>query len=550
MISIEKEIVKADILVVGGGPAGLMAAIRSSDRGVKDIVLADKSNTMRSGSAGAGNDHFFCYIPEYHGTDHSPVLYSLRHSLSTFDGRSSFEQTWLDRSFEMVKIWESWGIDMKYKGKREFAGHTLPGFPNIHMKYSGGEQKPILTKQALKRGVNIMNRVTVFELLKDEDRVTGALGYDTWNDKLIEYQTKAVFLGTGCCCRLYKGFTSSMFNMPNCAFNTGDGRAMAMRAGADLVDLEFVGRWAGPKNFARCGKGSWVGVLSDPSGKPAGPFASTPDKNYGDPLSDAYPQVFDDYMKSGNGPVYMDCRNTTKDDLEYMIHWLRNEGNEGLLDHLNEEGIDLRKSLIEFGRYELTLFGGLWYSNQSETSVKGLYAAGDERTPPGMPRAVIWGWVAGENMAEYVKTADSGKPENTKEKVNDTIGFINDILQRKIGSGWDEANIAIQEIMNAYVGMTRSETLLDQASRNMSILQKKIPESLVAHNGHELGRCLEVLNLLDLGEAVIYAARERKETRGSHHRADYPFENPLLDSQLTVTRKDGKLGSEWKDLKY
>ncbi|OPX41814.1 MAG: FAD-dependent oxidoreductase [Candidatus Zixiibacteriota bacterium] len=547
MVSVEKDIVKTDVLVIGGGPAGLMAAIRAADLGVKDVVLADKGNTLRSGNGGAGNDHFFSYIPEYHGNDTKPVLASLRHSLASFEGRSSMEQIWLDRSFEMVKIWESWGLDMTYQGRREFAGHNLAGLPNIFLKYAGGEQKTLLTKQAKKCGVKIMNRVTVFELLKDDDRVTGALGYNTWDDNIIEFHAKTVFLGTGCCTRLYKSFTGLMFNMPNCPFNTGDGRAMALRAGAALMNLEFTGRWAGPKNFARAGKGTWIGVFTNPSGNPVGPFASKPDRHRGDIIADAYPQVFDDYMNSGRGPVYMDCRAAPQEDLDYMTYWLSHEGNEGLLAFLEEEGIDFKKHIIEFGRYEQILTGGLLYNKRSETTVKGLYAAGDENQL-GMPRAVIWGWIAGENMAKYVKTASLGNPKNTKEQVEDKIALVKDILGRKTGADWKEANTAIQELMSAYVGLTRSETLLDQASLNLSILKDKIPKSLVARNGHELGRCFEVLNLLDLGAAVIFAAGERKETRRSHHRPDYPFANPLLDKQLLVTRKDGVFVGNWQKL--
>jgi len=547
MVALEKVIVKTDVFVIGGGPAGLMAAIRAADLGVKNVVLADKGNTLRSGNGGGGNDHFFSYIPEYHGNDTKPILTSLRHSLASFEGRPSMEQVWLDRSFEMVKIWESWGLDMTYEGRREFAGHNLKGLPNIFLKYAGGEQKTVLTKQAQKCGVKIMNRVTIFELLKEGDRVIGALGYDTWNDRLIEFQAKTVFLGTGCSTRLYKSFTGLMFNMANCPFNTGDGRAMALRAGAGLMNLEFTGRWAGPKNFARAGKGTWIGVLTDPSGKPVGPFATKPDRHRGDIISDAYPQVFDDYMNSGRGPVYMDCRSAPQEDIDYMTHWLSHEGNEGLLTFLKEEGIDFKKHLIEFGRYEPILTGGLLYDNKAETTVKGLYAAGDENQL-GMPRAVIWGWMAGENMAEYVKTSDFGNPMNTKEQVEDKTTLIKAILGRKTGAGWKEANMAIQEIMSAYVGMTRSKTLLDQASRNLSILKEKIPKLLLARNGHELGRCFEVLNLLDLGEAVIFAAMERKETRRSHKRMDFPFTNPLLDKQLLVTRTNGNLAGNWEKL--
>jgi len=338
-----------------------------------------------------------------------------------------------------------------------------------------------------------------------------------------------------------------MFNMPNCPFNTGDGRAMALRAGAALMNLEFTGRWAGPKNFARAGKGTWIGVFTNPSGNPVGPFASKPDRHRGDIIADAYPQVFDDYMNSGRGPVYMDCRAAPQEDLDYMTYWLSHEGNEGLLAFLEEEGIDFKKHIIEFGRYEQILTGGLLYNKRSETTVKGLYAAGDENQL-GMPRAVIWGWIAGENMAKYVKTASLGNPKNTKEQVEDKIALVKDILGRKTGADWKEANTAIQELMSAYVGLTRSETLLDQASLNLSILKDKIPKSLVARNGHELGRCFEVLNLLDLGAAVIFAAGERKETRRSHHRPDYPFANPLLDKQLLVTRKDGVFVGNWQKL--
>lgn len=235
-----------------------------------------------------------CYIPEVHGNDPGPIIKEQMNSISPFFGDMSYIDTWLERSFEMIKIWDSWGIPMKYNGRWEFAGHGYPGRPLILLKYSGGNQKPVLTKQALKRGVKIMNRVPIFELLKDGNRVTGALGYDTRNDRVIEYQAKAVFLGTGGCARLYKDSTGLLFNTPRSPTNTGDGRAMALRVGADLLNLEFTGRWAGPKHFARAGKGTWFGVLRDPSGKPVGPFITKPNKTFGDVASDAYPGMFED----------------------------------------------------------------------------------------------------------------------------------------------------------------------------------------------------------------------------------------------------------------
>lgn len=547
MIAKEREVIKADVLVIGGGPAGLMAAIRASELGAK-VVVAEKSNTLRSGSGGSGNDDFTCYIPEVHGKDTKLILKERAQSTtSTRFKNPKFANIWLEKSFEMVKLWDSWGIPMKYNGKWEFAGHALPGHPKLALKYGGGNQKIVLTKQVLKRGVRIMNRVTGFELLKDKDRIIGALGLDTWNDRVVEFEAKCVFLGTGTCSRLYPGITPGwMFNMGSSPFSTGDGRAMALRAGADLHNLEFTKRLAGPKYFLRGGKGTWIGVYRDPSGKPVGPFSTKPDREYGDVAGNIYTTMFQDYMASGRGPVYMDCKGASKDDIEYMVHWLRHEGNQGLLDHMAEENIDLMKNPIEFGTYEIRVSGGPWFTADATTSVKGLFVAGDENDAS-MANAVIWGWVAGENMARYAKDVEFGGLKSVNEQTEDKISLLNEILGRKVGADWEEANVALQPIMLEYNGLVRSETMLKQGLTNLTRLNEKARKTLMARNGHELGRCLEVLNLMDIGEAMIIAAKERKETRASHRRTDYPFTNPLLDKDILVRKVDGKLVTEWRE---
>ena len=89
----EKTVVKADVVCVGGGPAGLMAAIRASELGAS-VVVADKSNTLFSGSGGAGNDHYMCYIPEFHGQDTKPILEEYLHDPQGVQGLNSPEFGW------------------------------------------------------------------------------------------------------------------------------------------------------------------------------------------------------------------------------------------------------------------------------------------------------------------------------------------------------------------------------------------------------------------------------------------------------------------------
>lgn len=545
----KKEVVEADVLCIGGGIAGLMAAIRASELGAK-VVVADKSNTLHSGSGGGGNDHFMCYIPEIHGQDIGPIIEAVQHSLVGGMKHADFLHTWLEKTFDIVKLWDSWGIPMKYEGRYEFAGHALPGRPLLTLHYSGQNQKAVLSREARKRGVEIINRVMVFDLLSD-DSIIGAIGIGTREDKVVEFQAKSVILATGKCIRLYTGPVPGwMFNVAYSPSVTGDGRAMAYRAGAELANIEMPSRWAGPRYFARCGKGTWIGVLRDPQGKPIGPFVTKPEKKYGDAIADIYTTMFEDYAKSGKGPVYMDCRGISDKDYEYMLYFLRHEGLSSLVNHLEEEGIDPRKNPIEFGTYEIMPKGGIYHDQKGETSVRGLFAAGDEAyCSSGISMAATYGWISGENAAKYARDVKPPVIGRVKAEIEKTKALLNEIRGREVGADWKEVNVALQQIMYDYAGSNRSETLLEAGLSHIRRLKEKTSSTMLARNQHELMHCLEVLDLLDVGEAVFITANERKETRGIHVRSDYPFTNPLLEKFLTIKKVDGKPVTEWKEIR-
>ena len=206
----KEETVEADVLCVGGGISGFMAAIRASELGAK-VVVAEKGNTLRSGSGGAGNNHFGAYLPEVHGDDIEAFirLKQKQHSKRS----AAYVRTLVEKSTEIVRLWESWGIPFKYKGEYDCGGHGMPGTPNISLRYNGMNQKPILTEQALKRGVKIVNRSMVFDLISD-DSIKGAVAIDTREDKLTEFHAKSVILGAGRTMRLYPTPTPAwMFNL-------------------------------------------------------------------------------------------------------------------------------------------------------------------------------------------------------------------------------------------------------------------------------------------------------------------------------------------------
>lgn len=536
--------IKTDILCIGAGIAGLMAGIRASEKGAK-VILAEKGHALHSGRGRGGNDHFWCYIPEVHGDD---VDLFMRESLKTPKLKTMQSgtgvkvlRTFLENSFDIVKLWDQWGIPMKYQGRWEFAGHSFPGDVLTHLKYEGRNQKKILIKKAEEQGAEIINRVMIFDLLRDEDRIIGAIGIDTREDILVVFEAKAVVLGTGCLDRLYPPPTPAwMASIPGNLTLTGDGRAMAYRAGADIVSPEMPKRHVGPRYFSRFGQATWIGVLRDPHDKPIGPYVTKPNRVYGDMTPEVKGVFLEEYLKTGRGPVYMDCRGITKEDYDYMMHWMWHEGNAPLLDYMKEEGIDIRKHPVEFQTYHIIPEGKIWINEKGEASVPGLYSAGDE-SMGGISCAATYGWIAGENAAGYVRDVSLSQTSLIKEEISRRAKLIQDMAGRTQGPDWKEVNIALQQLMQDYAGVVRSESMLKAGLSYLRRMRKKVDQSIVARNRWELTRCLETLNLLDLGELVLIAANERKETRALHVRTDFPLTDPVMDGKEIILRKrDGK----------
>jgi succinate dehydrogenase/fumarate reductase flavoprotein subunit len=544
------ERIETDVLCVGGGIAGLMAAVRARQFGTK-VVVVDKGNTLTSGSGGAGNDHFVCYIPEVHGPSIKSFIEELMLGqmgpMCQIMGPSLVE-TWISKTFDIVKLWEEWGIPMKHEGEWKYSGHAFPGHMRFFLKYKGRNQKRVLTRKALEAGVDIINRAMVFEFLGDSQGVKGALAIDTREDRLIEILAKSVFLGTGRVTRLYPGISPAVMNNHSLPINlTGDGRAMLYRLGGEICNAGFLGSHVGLRNFARAGQGSWLGVYRGPDGKPLGHYVSQPNKDYGDIIPEVDKKLFARILESGRGPVYMDCSGVSDDHLAFMLQGLANEGNEAVINHLEEEGVDLGKTPIEFMTYPLT--GGVgqaYIDDKMESSVKGLFLAGDE-VLHSISVAAVLGWIAGGNAATHAKRISSVDIDDYKTLIDEKKNFIDSIQSRDRGYGWKDANVALQQVMLTYTTGVRSESMLEAGYRHLCRLKAKVDSSLVVRNRWELTRCMEVMNLYDLGEIVFLSALERRESRGEHQRADYPYTDPLLNGKLQVIKKvNGQPRVEWK----
>lgn len=547
-LRVREEIVSADVLVVGGGVGGMQAALSAAEAGAQ-VVIAEKADTRRSGNGNTGNDHFACYMPSVHGDDFERVIAETQDTQigANCDGR--LLRTMLLRSEEVIHKWESYGIPMKPFGEYIFEGHTIPGRQRYHLKYDGREQKPILTSRAREKGVRICNHVTVTELLTGpEGQITGAIGIDTKKEapELVIFRAKAVIMTAGGAdARLFpNGTPAYMFNVTHCPANAC-AAAIAYRAGARLSNCDLLGRHASPRYFERAGKATWLGLIAGLDGKPVGEFADKPTREFGDPLMNIWPGVFQARMKDGSGPTYMDCTGMTDTDLEYMRYCFGTEGLSSLTDYFEQKGISLKKSMIEFGSTGLRLArGGIEIDSRARASVPGLYASGNivGNASGGITCAAVFGAIAGEAAAGYARERPFAAVEG-----HPLIGARQELygkfLSREDGAHWKEANSMLAQIMQDYLGTDmKSGTMMAAGLKYLRQLREMALEELQARNAHELMRTVEVLDMMDMGEASFLCVLERRESRGAQKRSDYKYTNPLLAGCMeTIEKKNGEV---------
>lgn len=548
--------IDTEVLVIGGGLAGCMAAIKASEY-VNGVTIAEKANTQSSGCAGSGIDHMWAYIPPVH----SRMGYSLEdmmesHTQGIAHGFINRELLHLvvSESYQRMLDLESFGLKFRYNDS------SVPGnFRIVHQfhdqpsafNFEGRRIKVALTREARKRGVQIINRVTMVELLVSPDgHVAGALGIGTRDGKLYMFKAKAVVLSTGRLNRLSRSITGVWGNHRIPANETGDGRAMAFRAGLPLINMEFfsppnfsIGNFelnlGSPRNTTQPA-GSVVAAdgsviiprtafydwsrLGQPSANPA---SATGGRAHARPN-------FGEMHQQGKGPFYLDLTGGSEEEIKYIEWSISHEGKGYLfLDYLkNQEKFDFRRDKLEWLPNSREMAGtaasGLLVDRNLETDLKGLFGAGDEvgGVPwAASPGAFTMGWRAGEMAAREAKRCPTFFPvgaTQAKALADRVAGFSSD----PNGLHWREIEMAVQNVIDHYAGNVRSEPLLLRGIERLQTIRGLA--SFRSESPHESGRCLEVLSIIDNAEMVLRSSLERKESRPrpfGFRRADFPNEN-------------------------
>jgi succinate dehydrogenase/fumarate reductase flavoprotein subunit len=444
--------------------------------------------------------------------------------------------------------------------------HSLPSSLNVE----GHRIKQRLTKAAEKKGVRIINRLMVSDLLTKDGMTAGALAVGTRDDKLYLIRAKSIVLAAGGKTgRIGRESTgSAYFNLHLPGSLSADGKAMALRSGLPIMNMEFLGaRRYGLANYETAGRpprNTWQPAAAIVNGAGETVVPKTTFYDWGD-LRGGYridaAEMRRRWLASGGitpqgmpsgkemteaGPFYVDCTGGSEEEIRYLEWAMSHEGKcRQLLRHLRESGIDLAKDKLELGLGSREIgnlaASGLVVDKNMETGIKGLFAAGDEigGVPFGASScALTTGWKSGEMAARHSRKRKAFIPveeeslESLKERCSAT-------MKAKDGCSWREVEETLQNIMDTYCGDVKTGTMLRRGlERLLSVGEVPIR----AENPHERTRALEVQSLLSNAEMIIRASLYREESRKhpvSFYRADFPDRNDAEWRAFSTIRLDG-----------
>ena len=529
-----------DICVVGGGLAGCMAAIRAAQLN-EAVILVDKSNPERSGCAGTGLDHIWGYFPEVQGREGVSLEQMVEdHLQNVAQGLANRRMLHYIAATSYARI-----LDLERFGARiRFDDSTLPGKLRLQyqmhacrntLHFEGRDIKRILTRAVRKAGARILDRVMATEVLTHDGEAVGVAGYGTRDGKIHRIRAKAVIMATGRVNRLYKPYPGLTFAIRMPPALTGDGKAAMFRAGAELINMEFLsipGRWSS-RNLIRGGglptgsyqpPGVGVNALGEVIRRRNHDVGSK--TVYGTAKTFATGRSFQGELEAGRGPIYADMSWGSEEDQRYMLWAIENEGlGPGFLHLMERYGLDFRRHKIELWPIEpehsAAAAGGPIVDGSCQTTLPGLYAAGDEAGGvPGSvaPGAFTMGYLAAESAAE--RAGGTGLVADGKGE-EELIAFCNEILNRSGGDPWEDAQATIHNHMSDYNIQIRSETMARRGLECLEYLENTM--RLTAAGPHELTHCLEMRNLIECGKIIFRSTIERKESRGKiFKRKDYP----------------------------
>jgi len=518
-----EELIDADILVVGGGSAGSTAAIeaqRALPRG--RVVLLEKAHVKRSGAIAIGMDGLNNAIVPGHATAEDYVKEITMANDGIVDQRGVL--AYAERSFEMLQELDSWGVKFQKTEHGEFdvkkvhhRGRYVLPMPE------GYDLKKILNRRIKRAGVRVLNRVMGTRLLKHAGRVTGLCGFDIRTGQIVVVRAKAVILCCGASGRLglpASGYLYGTYENPS---NAGDGYAMAYHAGADLTGIECFQINPLIKDYNGPACAYVTGPFGGHTVNALGHRFIESDYWSGQMMLEFYRE-----LTSQNGPVYLKLDHLAPETISEIERVLHNTERPSRGRFHLGRGADYRHDLVEMHISEIGLCSGhsasgVYVNERGETTVPGLYAAGDMAAIPHnyLLGALTYGKICAENALAYC--AQVAESQLDAAEVAQESARILAPLSRPHGIPHHQFEYKVRRLVNDYLQPPKSEFRMQ---RGLDAFMRASDEwqEVGAGDPHDLMRVHEGSFIRDCAELAARASLFRTESRWGlyHYRLDYP----------------------------
>ena len=512
-----------DVLVVGGGIAGCMAAIKGRENNA-DVILVEKGYVSSSGQTPFASS-FTVFNPEW-GDDLDAWMEQINRGGDYLNNRAWTERV-LRESYSSFEELTSYGVpfQMEPDGKPYRAG--LPNLGACLCAFPDQKKLSVtLRRKVIDSGAKIVDRIMITDLIKTDGQITGAVGITVGKAEFCVFRAKAVILCTGA-----SGFKPTGWPISNL---TSDGDMMAYRAGAAITGKEFI-----DTHGTESENPAFVGPL----------FLNRP-------VGEAPPPTL---FTDGEGQVYHGL-SVFHLGSEFLVH----AGRGPIMANLPQGKIKVvggASSGMATHKSE-----GIWpVGCDGGVGIPGLYAGGDSLgtmlsgaaySAIGLALAgsAVTGSIAGSFAANYAKNKEIQIPVQ-EEQIQRIKEEIYAPLMRKSGFAPVWVIRLLQNTMIPYYSMIiKHQDRLAAALSMIEFYQKHFVPALKAEDAHELRLAIETKNMLCNAEMKLRASLFREESRGSHYREDFPYrDEDGWDAWIKIQEKDGKMilekepiPKEWK----
>ncbi|MFF7128390.1 fumarate reductase/succinate dehydrogenase flavoprotein subunit [Streptomyces sp. NPDC008240] len=521
----DAEELTCDVLVIGGGTAGTMAALTAAERGA-DVLLLEKAHVRHSGALAMGMDGVNNAVVPGRAEPDDYVAEITRANDGIVD-QSTVRQTAI-RGFAMVQRLESYGVKFEKDEHGDYAVRQVHRSGSYVLPMPEGKDvKKVLYRQLRRREmrerIRIENRLMPVRVLTapDDGRAVGAVGFHTRTGAFVTVRAGAVILATGPCGRLGLPASGYLYGTYENPTNAGDGYAMAYHAGAELTGIECfqINPLIKDYNGPAC---AYV----------ANPFGGYQVNRHGERFVDSdywSGQMMAEFaaeVASDRGPVYLKLSHLPEESVSALESILHSTERPTRGTFHAGRGHDYRTHDVEMHISEIGLCGGhsasgVRVDDRARTTVPRLYAAGDLACVPHnyMIGAFVFGDLAGADAAQY--TAYAG--ELPADQIREAHELIYRPLRNPDGPPQPQVEYKLRRFVNDYVAPPKSGVRLSLALEAFERMRADIA-AMGARTPHELMRCAEVTFIRDCAEMAARASLARTESRWGlyHDRIDHP----------------------------